>query len=457
MDDGDWPFSFLLFFVFILLEAAFYGFGEAVRCVNESSLERETEQGSKRAKKLLRIINRPAKFVNTIQIITNVTGMVMGACILRRWSRRLEAAAWQPNISEGPMFGIINMAIVGIVILVCLVSFGIIIPKRCAAKEPEKWAYALLPVVTAVEVPLLPFTWIVTWVSFGVLRLFGVDWSTEDDNVTEEDIMTMVNEGHEQGVLEAKEAEMITNIFELNDKDAGDIMIHRTNVVGIDGSQTLHEAIDFILKEGKNSRYPVYEKDIDDIIGLLHMKDAVIYGEEEKWKDTPIRQIPGLLREAHFIPETRNIDSLFREMQSQKIHMEIVVDEYGQTAGIVTMEDILEEIVGNILDEYDSEEEFIETLEDGFVINGSTPLSEAAQALGIEFAQEDQDAYDTVNGLLISRLDRIPEEDEDEEVEYQGYLFQILNVENKMIRSVKVTPIAASEAEGEPQEEETRQ
>lgn len=220
MDDGDWPFSFLLFFVFILLEAAFYGFGEAVRCVNESSLERETEQGSKRAKKLLRIINRPAKFVNTIQIITNVTGMVMGACILRRWSRRLEAAAWQPNISEGPMFGIINMAIVGIVILVCLVSFGIIIPKRCAAKEPEKWAYALLPVVTAVEVPLLPFTWIVTWVSFGVLRLFGVDWSTEDDNVTEEDIMTMVNEGHEQGVLEAKEAEMITNIFELNDKDA---------------------------------------------------------------------------------------------------------------------------------------------------------------------------------------------------------------------------------------------
>lgn len=326
-----------------------------------------------RGQKLLRIINRPAKFVNTIQIITNVTGMVMGACILRRWSRRLEAAAWQPNISEGPMFGIINMAIVGIVILVCLVSFGIIIPKRCAAKEPEKWAYALLPVVTAVEVPLLPFTWIVTWVSFGVLRLFGVDWSTEDDNVTEEDIMTMVNEGHEQGVLEAKEAEMITNIFELNDKDAGDIMIHRTNVVGIDGSQTLHEAIDFILKEGKNSRYPVYEKDIDDIIGLLHMKDAVIYGEEEKWKDTPIRQIPGLLREAHFIPETRNIDSLFREMQSQKIHMEIVVDEYGQTAGIVTMEDILEEIVGNILDEYDSEEEFIETLEDGFVINGSTP------------------------------------------------------------------------------------
>lgn len=457
MDDGDWPFSFLLFFMFILLEAAFYGFGEAVRCVNESSLEREAEQGSRRAQKLLRIVNRPAKFVNTMQIITNVTGMIMGACILKRWSKRLESAVWQTDILEGSLFGILSMVVVGIVILVCLVSFGIIIPKRCAAKEPEKWAYTLLPVITAVGVPLLPFTWMVTWVSFGVLKAFGVEWSTEDDNVTEEDIMTMVNEGHEQGVLEAKEAEMITNIFELNDKDAGDIMTHRTNVVGIDGSQTLHEAIEFILKEGKNSRYPVYEKDIDDIIGLLHMKDAVIYGEDEKWKDMPVRQIPGLLREAHFIPETRNIDSLFREMQSQKIHMEIVVDEYGQTAGIVTMEDILEEIVGNILDEYDAEEEFIQTLEDGFVINGSTPLGEAAQALGIEFAQEDLDAYDTVNGLLISRLDRIPEEDEDEEVEYQGYLFQILNVENKMIRSVKVTPIAASETEGEAQEEETRQ
>lgn len=260
--------------------------------------------------------------------------------------------------------------------------------------------------------------------------------------------MSMVNEGHEQGVLEAQEAEMITNIFELNDKEARDIMTHRTNVVSIDAQETLGDAIGFILREGKNSRYPVYEKDVDDIIGVLHMKDAVIYAENPHWKNQPVGKIPGLLREAHFIPETRNIDSLFREMQSQKIHMEIVVDEYGQTAGIVTMEDILEEIVGNILDEYDAEEVYITVHEDGFVLNGMTPLDEAAQALGIEFTKEEYDTYDTINGFLISRLDRIPREDEDSEVEYGGYVFRILSVENKMIRLVKATAVS-----GEPEEE----
>ena len=248
---------------------------------------------------------------------------------------------------------------------------------------------------------------------------------------------------------------MITNIFELNDKAARDIMTHRTSVVSIDASMALRDAIRFILKEGKNSRYPVFEKDADDIIGILHMKDAVIYGENPRWKDQPVGKIPGLLRKAHFIPETRNIDSLFQEMQSQKIHMEIVVDEYGQTAGIVTMEDILEEIVGNILDEYDSEEEFITVLEDGFLLNGRTPLEEAEKALDMEFTQEERDSYDTVNGFLISRLDRIPTEDENPEVEYGGYLFQILRVESKMIRQVKAVRKKSEESDATTQDSET--
>ena len=276
--------------------------------------------------------------------------------------------------------------------------------------------------------------------------------NARDDNVTEEDIMSMVNEGHEQGVLEAQEAEMITNIFELNDKAARDIMTHRTSVVSIDASMALRDAIRFILKEGKNSRYPVFEKDADDIIGILHMKDAVIYGENPRWKDQPVGKIPGLLRKAHFIPETRNIDSLFQEMQSQKIHMEIVVDEYGQTAGIVTMEDILEEIVGNILDEYDAEEEFITAVEGGFVLNGRTPLEDVGKALDIEFTQEERDSYDTMNGFLISRLDRIPAEDEKPKVEYGGYLFQIVRVESKMIRQVKAVKLLNQEPDSETQD-----
>ncbi|MCI8983433.1 MAG: HlyC/CorC family transporter [Hungatella sp.] len=441
MDDGYWPFSFFLFFVFVMLEAAFYGFGSAIRNLNESNLEREAELGDEKAKKLLRFVNSPARFIDSMQIVSNTIGMVMGAYILKRWSQRLEAAIWQTRVLEGSVLRVASLLIIGVLLLVCVVSFGTIIPKRCGAREPEKWGYGLLPLISAMLVPLVPFIWLVSGLSFVVLKLCGIDMNTEEDNVTEEDIMSMVNEGHEQGVLEAKEAEMITNIFELNDKEAKDIMTHRTNIVYLSAAETLSDAIGFILREGKNSRYPVYEKDTDHIIGILHMKDAVIYGEGQAWKDKPIGQIPGLLREAHFIPETRNIDALFREMQSQKIHMEIVVDEYGQTAGIITMEDILEEIVGNILDEYDAEEEFIAVEEDGFILDGLTPLSEAAQALEIEFSEEEKDAYDTINGFLISKLDRIPKEDEDSEVEYKGYLFKILKVENKMIQSVKVTAL----------------
>ena len=161
-----------------------------------------------------------------------------------------------------------------------------------------------------------------------------------------------------------------------------------------------------------------YEKDIDDIVGILHMRDALNWAEQDENRERHLSELDGLLREAHFIPETRHIDTLFKEMQSQKIHMEIVVDEYGQTAGIVTMEDILEEIVGNILDEYDEDEDFISLREDGTVLfDGMTPLEDVSEALGIEFEEEDLENYDTLNGFLISRLDRIPKEGEQPELE----------------------------------------
>lgn len=272
-------------------------------------------------------------------------------------------------------------------------------------------------------------------------------YKSKQENVTEEDIMTMVNEGHEQGVLKAGEAKMITNIFELDDKEAGDIMTHRKNITALDGTMLLKDAARFVLKEGNNSRYPVYGEDLDDIIGTLHMRDILVHAENEEESQMEVAKVPGLLREAHLIPETRNISSLFKEMQSQKIHMEIVIDEYGQTAGLVTMEDILEEIVGNILDEYDVDEEFIVQSGDGLLMSGMTPLEDAEEALGVTFPEEDLDTYDTINGLLISRLGRIPQEGEQPEVRYMGLLFEVVKVENKMIHSVRVKPIPEEEAE----------
>ena len=438
MDDGNPLIRVIIFIAFIVLDAVFYGFGSAIQNVNTGELEHQMEEGSERAGKLLHIVNRPTRFVNTIQITTNLIGMVTGAFVLGQLGIELEAVLTR---GEGPnrWISFFSLIIVGALLIILLISFGIIIPKRCAAENPEKWGYRMLPAVTFIMIPLIPFTWVANMVAFVILKIMGIDMASDSENVTEEDIMSMVNEGHEQGVLEAREAEMITNIFELNDKEAGDIMTHRKNLVSLDGEITLKEAVKFILTEGYNSRYPVYKKDVDDIIGILHMKDALIAAEIEENNDRQIWEIEGLLREAHFIPETRNLDTLFKEMQSRKIHMVIVVDEYGQTSGIVTMEDILEEIVGNILDEYDVDEENIVPSDDGsYVMNGMTTLEEVERTLNIEFDEEDYDSYDTINGLLISRLDRIPQEGEQSEVSIMGYRFKILQVENKMIQTMRV-------------------
>lgn len=456
MDDGNSPVSFIVLIGVILLEAVFYGFGAAIQNVNEGKLEEDAEAGNGKAARLLRIVTQPGRFVNTIQISTHLVGIVTGIFILPvmvntvaahfrfyllgRWKEVLEGT--QPAWYADPMWWKMAAltAAVMVVLVVLIVSFGIIIPKRLASKSPEKWGYMMMPVVLAVTVIFLPLTKLISGVSCLVLKIFGLDMTADDENVTEEDIMSMVNEGHEQGVLEAGETEMITNIFQLGDKEAWDIMTHRTNMVVLAADSTLRDAVDFILNEGTNTRYPVYGDDIDDIVGILHLRDAMAYFEMPENKDRTLRDVPGLLREASFIPETRSIDTLFKEMQSNKIHMEIVVDEYGQTAGLLTMEDILEEIVGNIMDEYDEEEVFILEQEDhSFLMNGMTPLEDVMDALDIRFSEEDSDTYDTLNGFLISKLDRIPQEDEKPLVEYGGYRFQVVKVGNKLIETVHVS------------------
>ncbi|MCI9594397.1 MAG: HlyC/CorC family transporter [Lachnospiraceae bacterium] len=448
MEDGYLPMSFGLLIGFILLEACLYGFGAAIQNVNTGKLEQEMEAGNIKAARLLRIVNRPTRFVNAIQIITHLVGMITGAYVVSAFRFYLEKILAENQLwmqSQEQIRQMLLLAVIALILLVLMISFGVIIPKRCAARSPESWGYHLLPVIIFITRLFLPLILFINGVCRVVLALIRIDMNGEGENVTEEDIMSMVNEGHEQGVVEADEAEMITNIFQLNDKEARDIMIHRKNIAAMDSHMLLGDAVEFILKEGNNSRYPVYEEDMDDIIGLLHMKDALLFAENEENRSREIGEIPGLLRDAHFIPETRSIDTLFKEMQAEKIHMEIVVDEYGQTAGVVTMEDILEEIVGNIMDEYDEEEEFIIQNPDGsFVFEGLTPLKEVEAALGITFAEEDLNMYDTLNGFLVSRLNRIPKEGESLWVDYEGYEFRILKVKNKIIHSVRVSALPSA-------------
>ena len=259
--------------------------------------------------------------------------------------------------------------------------------------------------------------------------------SSHEDDVTEEEIISMVNEGHEQGVLRASEAEMINNIFEFGDKEAKDIMTHRKSLIALDGNLSYIDAVSEIVDNNK-SRYPVYLDDIDNIIGVLHIKDAMAFAQKNEVFRTSIKDIPGLIRDVDFVPETLNIHTLFKRMKSQKSHLVNVVDEYGQTSGIVAMEDILEEIVGNIEDEHDEEEQLIRKNPDGsFTMSGYADLSDVAETLNISVTDDD---FDTLNGFLVFLLEKIPNDGETAKLSAYGYDFFIKRVEDKMIREVTV-------------------
>ena len=229
----------------------------------------------------------------------------------------------------------------------------------------------------------------------------------------------MVDDAHEQGVIEENEAEMIQNIMEFSETEAQDIMTHRKNLHAIEENTLLKDALSYML-DNSNSRYPVYREDIDNIIGILHLKDVMRQITLPECENLPIGSIPNLVREAVYVPETRSINDLFKRMQAKKIHLVVVVDEYGQTSGIVTMEDILEEIVGNILDEYDEDENFIQLQNDqSLVMNGLTPLEQVDDVLNSDF---DEEEFDTLNGYLTSLLGHVPNMAEDKEIKAKGYL-----------------------------------
>ena len=258
----------------------------------------------------------------------------------------------------------------------------------------------------------------------------------KEENKSEE-LMEIVNESHELGVINTNEADMIQNIVEIRNKDAKDVMVHRKNVVALDGKMTLEETIDFI-NNNSFSRYPVYLDDIDDIIGSVHIKQLLKYVSDSKNLKKRIQDIDGLIREIGFIPETNAIYSVFNKMKIKKNHIAIVVDEYGQTSGIITMEDILEEIVGNIIDENDDEESgIVEITEDEYRIEGVTNIEEVEEILGIKIDGD----FETLNGFLTYMNGKIPAENSTFLVKAYGYKFQVIDVQNKVIQDVKVTKL----------------
>ncbi|MEZ3507127.1 MAG: hemolysin family protein [Lachnospiraceae bacterium] len=462
MDDGVASNSSIVWFiVLLLLEMLFYSFDSAFqyRKEEERGEEEKDESGridTKQAR-IVYLLRHLPQYTSAVQLGIVTVNILFGALYLYRLNSYFGYVVYRMAVDKIDhlylwhikMFAIGTAVFVTFVLLYIIVTFGISIPKKVTSRNPEKWfRFFVTPIYFYVRLTS-PLTALISATAGTILRLFGIKGAGRQADVTEEKILSMVSVGHEQGILEANEAEMISNIFEFGDKEAKDVMINRNNMVGIESTMTLQEAAAFIV-DAHNSRFPVYDGTIDHIIGILHLKDVMRMQMNNRMKNRPIGKIKGLLREPRFITEKRKIDDLFRVMRAEKIQMVIVVDEYGQTAGLVALEDILEEIVGNIEDEYDEEASYIVKNDtDGYVIQGKMPLEELEEQLQISFEEE---PFDTVNGFVISRLEHIPEEGEDFEFEYEGYLFRILEVKDRMIQSVLAMPHGTKEQDKEERE-----
>lgn len=447
MDDGTSPLLGLIIFgVFVIVSSIFYAFGSALDNIRESELEEKAHDGDQRAEKILKMLESPVRFHTSTQTVSTLFGLVTGyiglGMIVRSFTKWCVSFDVPFGISGRILSGVL-IAVTCLLLVIIFMALGYHAPKKIGKQNPEKTIFRYYGFICFVMILFSPVLWLIRKISGLVVRLFGIDPHKNDDEVTEEEIISMVDEAHEQGILQENEAEMIQNIIEFNETMVRDIMTHRKNILALDGDMFLEDALRIMLEENY-SRYPVFQGDIDNIIGIIHLKDAMkqmTYGQMGK---IAICDIPKLIRAVEFIPETRNIDSVFQYMRSKKDHMVIVIDEYGQTAGLVAMEDILEEIVGNILDEYDDDESFIvHQFDDSILMDGLTPLKQVSEVLQTDFENED---YETLNGYLTSLLDHIPSE-ADEEICDKGFSFQILKVEKHIIQKVRVERIAEEEGE----------
>lgn len=437
MDDSGSPLIGLIMVLLLLAaEAVLFSFRAAVRYLGDNPEEEPEENRSKKLKEILKLQENMQKVGNEVFFVSVLSNLAAGVFIDYKIFPMLEHVSDPTFLPDGILHKLLCVLV--LLLTVCLFfSLTVYLPGLFGAHKPYFWAMKLFRPAKLVMNLLKPFFTATSSVTALIARCFGIDPYAIQEDVTEEEIISMVNEGHEQGVLEASEAEMINNIFEFGDKEAQDIMTHRKHIVAVDANQCLRDALKFML-EDSHSRFPVYEDDIDNITGIIHSRDAMRALALENLGDTPVKDVPDLIRPAVFIPETRNISTLFQSMQAQKLQIVLVADEYGQTVGLLAMEDILEEIVGNIQDEYDEEEPMIEKLSEiCYIMNGMTPLEDVEEALDRELRTEAE--VETLNGFLITKLDKIPDPDEHSVIEAGGCTFQILSVAGKTIEKVRVS------------------
>ena len=410
-------FQIMTLAILILLNAYFAATEIAFISLNDAKIEKKAKEGEKKAKQIKKMLQNPSKFLATIQIGITLAGFLSSAFASDAFADKLAPVLNQvmPFLSLD-VWRNISIILITMILSFFTLVFGELVPKRLAMKYYEKIAYGTIGVIKGISIITAPFVKLLTWSTNVISKIFGV---TEQDEeiVTEEEIKMMVDQGEENGSIEETEKELINNVFELNDIVASEIMTHRRDMFAIEINENLYELLDEI-DEYKYSRIPVYEESIDNIKGILFLKDIlklISMKKEIKIKD--------IIREAYFVPESKPIDEIFKELQTNKEQMAIVVDEYGGIAGLLTMEDILEELVGNIFDEYDDVEVEYKKIDDNtYLIEGSVSLYELKRILDVELPEGD---YETLSGYLIEKLGRLPEEDEQPVLEDEYLTYKI--------------------------------
>jgi Hemolysins and related proteins containing CBS domains len=435
----------LLFLVLLILINAFFASAEmAVVSVNKNKIKVLAQDGNKKAKQLLKLYEEPNKFLSTIQVVITLAGFLASAAAATSLSGNIAEFLTAHHIPYGTQIAI---ALVTLVLSYVTLVLGELYPKRMALQYSEKIAIFCVSPIIFISKISKPFVWLLSASVAFLLRITGVKDTNIEEQYSEEEIKSLLEVGQETGLIKETGKEMITSIFEFDDKLAYEVMTPRTDVYMININDNLADYVDELLEE-RYARVPVYEKDSDNIIGILYMKDFIIEARKNGFENVDIRS---LLRKPYFVPESKNIDDLFRELQETKVHIAALIDEYGGFAGIVTIEDLIEEVMGNIDDEYDDSEAKLEQLDENtYLVDGQYYIDDLNDELLLNLESEE---HETIGGLIIDLLGEIPDEDETEEriVEFDNCTFTIESVKDRRIDKVKlqITPRTAEQTEEE--------
>lgn len=421
----------------ILMNSFFAGSEIAFISLNMGKIRILAEDGDNRAKKVVKIMEDPSNFLSAISIGVSLSSVFSGALASDAFSDNLARFIMTITNDSFSIATIrpLSVFLVTFITMYLLLVFGELVPKRIAMAHAEKFALTASHLVGFLAKLFTPLVHALSFSTNIFLKMFGID-PNQVEEISEEEIRIMV----EQGEIDISEKEMIRNVFEFDNLEVGDIMTHRTDVVAIDVNTSFDEVMKFVESE-RYTRYPIYEDSIDNIVGIVHLRDLLSFiqsGEnKEKFK------FKNILREPYFVPESKRTDELFKELTTNKTHIAVVIDEYGGTAGIVTLEDLIEEVMGNIMDEYDDEEETITIVhEDEYLVEGYADIEDLEDIINVDLPIED---YDTVSGFVIGEIGRIPTvEDVNSDASdfiYNGYLFSIVDIDEKVISKIRVLKI----------------